>query len=50
MIKKQFNNAEGVYTAPLCTISEICQEGILCASFDIDPSVDEENEINPYSL
>ena len=50
MTRKTFNLAEVVYTAPLCQISEICQEGILCASFNIDPSVDEENEINPYSL
>ena len=50
MIRKQVNSAEGVYTAPICTISEIQPEGILCVSFEIDPSVDGENEINPYSL
>lgn len=48
MTKKTFNHAEKTYTAPLCTTSEIILEGVLCTSFKIDPSVDKENEIDPY--
>ena len=43
-------NTIGVnYTPPLCTTSEIVLEGVLCTSFKIDPSVDKENEIDPYN-
>ena len=34
MTRKTFNLAEGAYMAPLCTISEICPEGVLCNSFE----------------
>ena len=31
---KQNNLREGDYTAPLCTISDICPEGVLCSSIE----------------
>lgn len=34
MTRKTFNLAEEVYTAPLCTISDITSEGVLCNSFE----------------
>jgi hypothetical protein len=46
MTRKTFNLAEGVYTAPLCTISDICPEGILCSSID---EFDKEFEFNPWA-
>ena len=39
----------GSYTPPICTIADIVLEGVLCTSFKIDPSVDKENEIDPYN-
>lgn len=36
------------YTSPLCTLLKVSNEGVLCTSFKIDPSVDKENEIDPY--
>jgi len=46
MNRKQFLTAETAYTAPLCTISDICPEGVLCSSIE---GLDKEFEFNPWA-
>jgi hypothetical protein len=46
MTRKNLDHAERAYKAPLCIVSDICPEGILCSSID---EFDKEFEFNPWA-